>query len=305
MDRNAIQQLSSFVSELRSERRASPHTVKNYDRDLKHLVKFCENRRIDTWIELDPNNIQSHIAYRHRLGLSSNSLQRELSSMRSFFNYLVKKNLIAQNPAKEIRAPKGSRPLPKLLDVDQIAGLLNSKPGSVFEIRDLAMWEFFYSSGLRLSELVDLNLEDTNLVDGSAFIQKGKGGKSRIVPVGRCAVEAIRNWLNVRKTLALPTINALFVSKFGQRLTSRSVQYRLERWCRHKGIPEHVNPHMLRHSFASHLLESSGDLRAVQELLGHSNISTTQIYTHLDFQHLAEVYDRAHPRAKKARQGPT
>lgn len=216
--------------------------------------------------------------------------------MRSFFNYLLKKHLVSQNPAKQIQAPKQARKLPKTLDVDQISGLLDTPTDSILEIRDLAMFELFYSSGLRLSELAALDLDDLDYGDKMLRVRFGKGGKQRNLPVGKKAIEVIEKWLKHRPP---STDQALFLSSRGNRLSQRSIQLRLERWCKKLGLPEHIHPHMLRHSFASHLLQSSQDIRAVQELLGHSNISTTQIYTHLDFQHLAEVYDNTHPRAHK------
>jgi integrase/recombinase XerC len=222
-----------------------------------------------------------------------------LSAIRSFFNFLLKKGLADNNPAQYIKAPKQARKLPKTLDVDQISGLLEAGASSAIEIRDLAIFELFYSSGLRLSELTALNLADIDLTDHSLMVKSGKGGKSRILPIGSKAITAINNWLPQRlKNISVSEV-ALFTSTRGKRLGQRSIELRLEQWCKKKGIAEHIHPHMLRHSFASHLLESSQDLRAVQELLGHSNISTTQIYTHLDFQHLADIYDKAHPRAKK------
>jgi len=198
-----------------------------------------------------------------------------------------------------VRAPKQARRLPKTLDVDQINGLLDAGTDSVLEIRDLAMFELFYSSGLRLSELTALNLADLDMSDKSLIIRMGKGGKSRLLPIGHKAICILQQWLQLRANRVAASETAIFISKRGSRLSQRSVEARLTLWCKKKGIAEHVHPHMLRHSFASHLLESSQDLRSVQELLGHSNISTTQIYTHLDFQHLADIYDKAHPRAKK------
>jgi integrase/recombinase XerC len=219
--------------------------------------------------------------------------------MRSFYHFLLKKRLVEINPAEHVQAPKQPRKLPKTLDVDQVTGLLEAGANSDLEIRDLAMFELFYSSGLRLSELVALNLADIDLDDHALIVRSGKGGKSRVLPIGSKAVSALRRWMPIRNDTADISEQALFTSNKGFRLSSRSVQLRLERWRMAKGIAENIHPHMLRHSFASHLLESSRDLRAVQELLGHSNISTTQIYTHLDFQHLAEIYDQTHPRAKK------
>jgi integrase/recombinase XerC len=301
MHSEARQWLDEFLHELEVERRASKHTVANYRRDLEQLIGYCEQHMILHFADVRQPHIRAHIAARHRQGIGSKSLQRELSAMRSFYQFLLKKRRVEINPAEHVQAPKQPRKLPKTLDVDQVTGLLEAGAHSDLEIRDLAMFELFYSSGLRLSELAALNLSDVNLEDGMLTIESGKGGKSRVLPIGSKAVAAIRKWLPLRNGTADVKENALFTSSKGFRLGVRSVQLRLERWCLAKGIAEHIHPHMLRHSFASHLLESSRDLRAVQELLGHSNIGTTQIYTHLDFQHLADVYDQAHPRAKKAR----
>jgi len=299
MHADAQQFLADFFDQLTVEKRASEHTVKSYQRDIKHLTHYCLDKSINHWADLNQSDIRAHIASRHRQGISSASLQRELSAIRSFYNFLLKKRLADSNPAQYVKAPKQARKLPKTLDVDQINGLLEAGTNSTLEIRDLAMFELFYSSGLRLSELAALNLSDIDLPDNSLIVRIGKGGKSRILPIGSKAVTAINNWLQQRLKKVAISETALFVSTRGTRLGQRSIELRLEQWCKKKGIAEHIHPHMLRHSFASHLLESSQDLRAVQELLGHSNISTTQIYTHLDFQHLADVYDKAHPRAKK------
>ena len=299
MHADAKQMLTDFFEQLTVEKRASDHTVKSYQRDINHLTNYCTDKSIPHWADLKQSDVRSHIAGRHRQGLSSTSLQRELSAIRSFYNFLLKKRLTESNPAQYVKAPKQARRLPKTLDVDQISGLLEVGANSALEIRDLAMFELFYSSGLRLSELAALNLADIDLPDNSLMIRAGKGGKSRMLPIGSKAVKAINNWLELRQKNAAVSDSAVFISARGTRLGQRSIELRLEQWCKKKGIAEHIHPHMLRHSFASHLLESSQDLRAVQELLGHSNISTTQIYTHLDFQHLADVYDKAHPRAKK------
>ncbi|WP_174627373.1 tyrosine recombinase XerC [Candidatus Methylobacter favarea] len=299
MHAEAEQTLGDFFNQLEIEKRASIHTIKSYQRDIKRLIGYCTDKAICHWTEVRQSDIRSHIANRHRQGIGSKSLQRELSAIRSFYNYLLKKRLADTNPAEHVQAPRQARKLPKTLDVDQISGLLEAGANSTLEIRDLAMFELFYSSGLRLSELTALNLDDLDLPDNSLIVRSGKGGKSRILPIGSKAVTAIENWLPERAKIALPPESAVFISTRGRRLGQRSVQLRLEQWCKKKAIAEHLHPHMLRHSFASHLLESSQDLRSVQELLGHSNISTTQIYTHLDFQHLSEVYDKAHPRAKK------
>lgn len=299
MDDAAQHQLTGFVNHLKYEQQASPHTVKNYRRDLQQLFRFAESENLANWQQIQPHHIQRLIATRHRQGLTSRSLHRELSAFRSFFGYLIKNFGFSANPAIDIRAPKSAKKLPKLLDVDQMAGFLNASPETDLEFRDLAMWELFYSSGLRLSELVQLDCNDVDLNDTTVLVKSGKGRKSRIVPVGRKAAQALLNWLPIRQRIAKLNEQSLFVSIHGNRLANRSVQARLRHWCLKQGLPRLVNPHMLRHSFASHLLESGSDLRSVQEMLGHSQISTTQIYTHLDFQYLADSYDKSHPRAKK------
>lgn len=299
MNDKALIQLDDFLSHLQVERRLSGHTVESYRHDLERLRDYCAEKKIEEWKALHASDIRAHIAARHRQGIGSKSLQRELSAIRSFFRFLLKKNNATQNPAQPVKAPKQDRKLPKVLDVDQVTGFLEAGTDSRLEIRDQAIFELFYSCGLRLSELTALDSSDIDLKDRTLIVQSGKGGKSRVLPIGSKAVEALNNWLQIRTDTIRHDQTALFLSIRGTRLAQRSVQQRLERWCQKKGIAEHIHPHMLRHSFASHLLESSGDLRAVQELLGHSNIGTTQIYTHLNFQHLAEVYDQAHPRAKK------
>jgi integrase/recombinase XerC len=299
MDLDAELLLTDFFTQLTVEVRASQHTLKSYQRDIKHLSSYCSGKSIVQWADLQHTDIRAHIAGRHRKGLSSKSLQRELSAIRSFYSYLLKKGQVSINPAQHIQAPKQARKLPKTLDVDQLSGLLEAGASSLLEIRDLSMFELFYSSGLRLSELSALDLTDLDLPDQTLIVRNGKGGKSRVLPIGSKAIIAIKNWLALRTLKAAATEQALFITTRGTRIGHRSIELRLKQWCKKKGIAEHIYPHMLRHSFASHLLESSQDLRAVQELLGHSNISTTQIYTHLDFQHLADIYDKAHPRAKK------
>ncbi len=300
MDKIAQQQVDDFLQQLKVEKRASEHTVKSYQRDLKRLIVFCDQQSITLWGDLESASVMKHIAERHRLGLSSKSLQRELSAIRSFYLFLMKMGQVSANPAQQVKAPKQGRKLPRTLDIDQVSALLDATAGSVLEIRDVAMFELFYSSGLRLHELSSLNLNDIDLHDRQLQVAHGKGDKSRILPMGKPACKAIQAWLNVRPPVEDINENALFTSAKGRRLGDRSIQLRLKQWCIKKGVPESVHPHMLRHSFATHLLEASQDLRSVQELLGHENISTTQIYTHLDFQHLAEVYDQAHPRAKKS-----
>jgi tyrosine recombinase XerC len=282
---------------LRGEKRASPHTITNYQRDLQRLQRFCTERQIKAWELVQATDIRLYVATRHKANIEAKSIQRELAAIRSFFRFLLKKQWVEQNPAQGVQAPKSAKKLPKTLDVDQVAGILDAPPYSVLEIRDLAIFELFYSSGLRLSELVMLDIADLSVSEGTLRIRHGKGGKQRQVPVGAKAIQVIQQWLRYRPDCAS---SALFITMRGARLGQRSVQLRLEKWCSKNGLAEHIHPHMLRHSFASHLLESSQDIRAVQELLGHADVSTTQIYTHLDFQHLASVYDKAHPRAKRA-----
>jgi integrase/recombinase XerC len=298
MDDSAKFALRDYFQELKVERRASPHTLASYQRDLAYFEHYCINQALTHWHQVEQIHVRSHIAERRRLAISGKSLQRELSAIRSFYNFLLKKRIVDSNPAKYVKAPKQPRKLPKVLDVDQMTGMLETKADSALELRDLSMFELLYSSGLRLSELAALNLADLDLNDRTVFVSTGKGGKSRVLPVGNKAITAIQHWLSHRKQLTTEKELALFVSVRGTRLSQRGIQLRLSRWCLIKGLSSHIHPHMLRHSFASHLLESSQDLRAVQELLGHSNISTTQIYTHLDFQHLTEIYDKTHPRAK-------
>lgn len=298
---DALQLLEDFLGQLETQKRASQHTVANYRRDLARFRDYCQAKAINQWQAVLSADVRAHIAGRHRQGLSGKSLQRELSAIRSFYQFLLTHNQVENNPARQVKAPKQPKKLPKVLDVDQMAGMLDAGACSKLEIRDVAMFELFYSSGLRLSELAALDLLDIDLHERVLTVRSGKGGKARVLPIGGKAIKALGDWLGFRKQTAKPDETALFVSNTGARLGQRSIQLRLVRWCRTKGIAEPSHPHMLRHSFASHLLEASQDLRAVQELLGHSNISTTQIYTHLDFQHLAEIYDKAHPRAKKRR----
>ena len=299
MNTEEQQQLEMYFYQLENHRQASAHTVKSYRRDLAQLVEYCRKQAIKKWTNLQAAHIRAHIANRHREGLSARSVQRELSAIRSFFDFLLRRKLLKVNPARYVSPPKSVHKLPSTLDVDQVTGLLEAGTSSVLEIRDVTMFELFYSSGLRLSELAALDLADIDLSEGAVRVREGKGKKERIVPMGSKAIIAIQQWLPLRAQRILSTEESLFISRSGSRLGVRSIEIRLEQWCKKKGLPRHVYPHMLRHSFATHLLEGSQDLRAVQELLGHSSISSTQIYTHLNFQHLATVYDKAHPRAKK------
>lgn len=298
MQATALECLHRFQTKLRTERRLSPHTLKNYQRDLVHLCRFCEQHAINDWSGINENHIRQYVSQRHRQGLSGKSLQRELSAFRTFFRFLLTEGQVQFNPAAEVQAPKAKRKLPHTLDVDKAKRLVEIKGDETLTVRDRAILELFYSSGLRLSELLNLNLADLDQQEGLVQVT-GKGNKTRRIPIGRHALQALAQWLQVRLELVKDGEVAVFVNQQGRRLAARTVQKRLRDWAIKQGIDVRVYPHLLRHSFASHVLESSQDLRAVQELLGHADISTTQIYTHLDFQHLASVYDKAHPRARK------
>lgn len=295
--------VSRFIEHLASERRQSPQTCTHYRRDLLHLANHLVRIDVPDWAGLRAQGLRRYVAELSRDGLGGRSIARHLSAIRRFYDYLLRERLVADNPALDIRAPRASRRLPGVVDVDQIGHLLDAPPDDPLEIRDLAMFELMYSCGLRLAELVSLDL---SVLDRRAAELRvlGKGGKERLLPVGRKALAAVERWLSVRSALADEGQPALFVSRRGDRLSGRSVQSRLRRWGVSRGADQRLYPHLLRHSFASHMLESSGDLRAVQELLGHADIATTQVYTHLDFQHLAKVYDRAHPRAHRRDDGP-
>lgn len=292
------EQIQSFLDSLRFERRASPHTIANYSRDLAHLYRFADDARIQHAAQIDTAHIRSWLAQLHQRQLGARSLQRWLSALRSFFGYASKHRWIKASPVIGVTAPKVSRTLPRTLDADAVARYVTISGDSWLDCRDRAMVELFYSSGLRLAELTALNLSSLSLSQGVLRVI-GKGSKERQLPIGRHAVAALRDWLKRRCDVNLIDTEALFVSQRGRRIAHRTVQDRLRKLGVQQGMDQPVHPHMLRHSFASHLLESSGDLRAVQELLGHSDIATTQIYTHLDFQHLAQVYDKAHPRARQ------
>ena len=294
-ERDRVEQ---FLRQLATVRRLSENTVAAYRRDLDSLQKFMERERVDSIVDLDAWHIRRFAAEHFRQGLSPRSIARRLSAVRSFLGALVRDGVLEANVAVNVQAPKPSRRLPAALDADQVSRLLENTGEDVMTVRDRAMFELLYSSGLRLAELVGLNLDSIDLNDRTVRVI-GKGAKTRVVPFGSKALDAVRDWLLARPEIGAQGESALFVSRRGSRLSMRSVQARLGEWSRRQSLPVHVHPHMLRHSFASHLLESSGDLRAVQELLGHSSISTTQVYTHLDFQHLAHVYDSAHPRARR------
>ncbi|MBT6278393.1 MAG: tyrosine recombinase XerC [Chromatiales bacterium] len=292
------QLVSAYLRQLSTERRLSPHTVAAYRRDLAPYLAFLhqiEGRLCDA----DAGLVRRFVAERHRAGLSGRSLQRVLSAIRGLYEFAVRERLAAVNPARLVTAPKAPKKLPDTLDVDAVKHFVEAnEEGSELALRDRAIVELFYSSGLRLAELTALDLSDLRLDEGLVQVM-GKGRKQRIVPVGRFAIEALEQWCTVRAEWAPTAQPAVFVAKSGRRLGARAIQARIADRATRWGAGRHVHPHMLRHSFASHLLESSGDLRAVQELLGHADIATTQVYTHLDFQHLAKVYDTAHPRARR------
>jgi len=302
MDRRARQWLDDFLRYLADERRLSAHTLSNYRRDLETIARFCDDAGIGQWNDLGANQVRTYVAQSHRRGLSGRSIQRALSSLRSLFRFLIKRGQLHSNPAQDIRAPKMPRRLPHSLDVDRVQRLLDGSADSWLDQRDLAMMELMYSSGLRLAELVGLDVDHVRLDSGEARVL-GKGNKTRIVPVGHTATKVLRAWLGVRAMYCADGEPALFINRAGTRISPRSVQQRLRRWALKQGLGSRLHPHALRHSFATHVLESSGDLRAVQELLGHANLATTQVYTHLDFQRLAQVYDQTHPRARKAGKG--
>ena len=290
--------IGRFCRHLANERGLSAHTVQGYRRDLAAFARYVESQHVPDWPGLDARFVRGFVAWRHRSSVGGRSIQRGLSALRTFFDFCVREGAMTGNPARAVSAPKASRRLPNALDIDRAGVLVELEGGDPLTLRDRAMLELTYSSGLRLSELCGLAVADVDLEGGLVRVF-GKGRKVRVVPVGRHAREATRAWIAARAELARPGESALFVSRRGSRISPRTVQARFARHALERGIGVHVHPHMLRHSFATHLLESSGDLRAVQELLGHADIGTTQVYTHLDFQHLAAVYDKAHPRARK------
>ena len=290
----------AFLEYLRDVRQLSPHTLSNYQRDLLSLQRFCKEQEKASAEQLVEADIRAWVSQLHRRGLAGSSIQRSLSAARSFYNYLGRVRGRLRNPAASVQAPRKPRKLPKTLDADQVDKYLSFEEDTEIARRDRAIAELFYSSGLRLAELVAVNVDDIDQ-HTKLLTVTGKGNKTRTVPVGSIALQAIARWLEVRPltTNDEDSAVALFTSSRGRRISVRNIQARLKVQARKSGMHQDVHPHMLRHSFASHMLESSGDLRAVQEMLGHANISTTQIYTHLDFQHLAKVYDAAHPRAKR------
>lgn len=290
------EQLIAFQTYMRSEKQFSPHTQSNYTRDVQKFQQYCAEKSINEFSNVDVRLIRMIVATLHRQGLGGKSLQRWLSSVRRFFQFCIKRGWMNNNPADGIAAPKSPKKLPKTMDVDQTAQFVEVEGDDFIHLRDRALLELIYSSGLRLAEVTGLNLHDIDWSDAMVTVI-GKGNKARTLPVGSVAMAALKNWLTERARYTQPQEPALFITQRGKRISHRAVQLRMQQLSIQQGMDNPVHPHMLRHSFASHMLESSGDLRLVQELLGHANISTTQIYTHLDFQHLAKVYDKAHPRA--------
>ncbi|MYM63858.1 tyrosine recombinase XerC [Pseudomaricurvus sp. HS19] len=289
--------LDDFFHHLQYEKQVSPHTLSNYQRDLRSLAEFC-NQQALSLSQISHHHLRQCLAAQHRRGLKSRSLQRWLSALRSFFRFCLRHKRIKADPSSGLRAPKADKPLPKALDVDQALSLMEVRGDDVLMIRDRACVELFYSSGLRLSELLSLDWRNVDL-RGRQLRVTGKGGKTRELPIGQHATDALQQWRKLQVEQCGSGVEAIFTGLSGRRLGSRAIQKRLQQLGAIQGLDQPLHPHMLRHSFASHLLESSGDLRGVQELLGHANLSTTQVYTHLDFQHLAKVYDQAHPRARR------
>ena len=291
----AREHLRGYLAHLANERRLSGHTAANYARDIEALLGLAASAPLD---KLQVHHVRHFIAQLHARGLNGRTLARMLSAWRGFFNYLARDHGFSLNPCLGIRAPKAAKTLPHALSPDEAARLMEVDGDNRLAVRDKAMLELLYSSGLRLSELTGLAPTDINFADATVRVT-GKGNKTRIVPVGSHAVAALEAWLAQRSQMRKLDEQALFVNGNGSRLSGRAVQSRLKHWGARLGLNSKVHPHMLRHSFASHVLQSSGDLRAVQDMLGHASISTTQVYTQLDFQHLAKVYDQAHPRAKR------
>lgn len=291
--------VEAFLRFLRVERQLSPHTIESYHHQLTAIIEIVAPAGLRDWRQLDATQVRMITARSKRKGLEAASLALRLSALRSFIDWQVSQGVMSVNPAKGISAPKQARHLPKNLDVDDVNRLLDIDASDPLAVRDRTMLEVMYGAGLRLSELVGLDCRHMNMASGEVWVM-GKGSKERKLPIGRTAIHWLEQWLPLREIYD-PVDGAVFVSKLGKRISVRSVQKRFAEWGVKQGVTSHINPHKLRHSFATHMLESSGDLRAVQELLGHANLTTTQIYTHLDFQHLAKVYDAAHPRAKRGK----
>ena len=295
--------LPEYLDFLNFERGLSPLTRENYARDITQLIKLADSTALNS---LQNIHIRRFIATLHAKGLGGKSIARMLSSWRGFFEFLVNRKGFTSNPVIGLRAPKSPKTLPQALSIEQAVKLVDISDDAVLSVRDHAILELFYSSGLRLSEVVSLNIDALDFTEGTVIVT-GKGNKTRIVPMGAHAMQAIQTWLKNRADILINKASlidkssekAVFIGLQGRRVSARNLQYRIKEWSIKQGINSSVHPHMLRHSFATHVLQSSGDLRAVQEMLGHANISTTQVYTHLDYQHLAKVYDKVHPRAKK------
>lgn len=290
-------QTTPYWDFLRIEKQASPHTINNYKRQLLAVCVMLSDAGTTSWQEVEASTVRWLLSQSHKQGLSAKSIGLRLIALRQFLAFLVRTGLLNANPAVGIKAPKVGKHLPKNIDAEQVGQLLNIQSDEPLVMRDVAMMELMYSSGLRLSELQGLDLGDLDLSTGEVKVL-GKGSKERILPIGSKAKEALKRWLEVRLGFS-PKDNAVFLNRRGGRLSHRSIQLLFQKWGKMQALDTHLHPHKLRHSFATHLLEASGDLRSVQELLGHSSLATTQIYTHLDFQHLAKTYDAAHPRAKR------
>ncbi len=296
---NSLQKpLERFYEFLRSEKGLSLHTQRNYKQQLETMAQHLTEMGLKDWSQVDAGWVRQLAGKGMREGMKASSLATRLSSLRSFFDFLILRGEMSANPAKGVSAPRKKRPLPKNLDVDEVNQLLEVNEDDPLAVRDRAMMELMYGAGLRLAELVSVDVRDVHLRSGELRVI-GKGDKERKVPFSGMATKWVGKWLKIRGSLAEAGEPALFVSKLGTRISHRSVQKRMAEWGQKQSVASHISPHKLRHSFATHMLESSNNLRAVQELLGHENISTTQIYTHLDFQHLAQAYDQAHPRARK------
>jgi len=296
-------ELQAFFQFLKTEKRYSKHTLSSYQRDLNAFVQYCQQAELNGWQAIDHQHIRSYAAQVHRKGLSGTSIQRLLSSIRSLFKYLLKHRKVKYNPAEGVSAPKSLRKLPEVLTPDDLDNLMRLDEADPLAVRDMAIMELLYGCGLRLSELVELDLSKIEWQEQTLDVI-GKGSKQRLVPFGNKALKALKKWIKNRSQFVNENEQAVFISQRGNRISASSVQQRLKKWAQVKGLDRSLYPHLMRHSFASHILQSSHDLRAVQELLGHANLSTTQIYTHLDFQHLAKVYDSAHPRAKTKSKKP-
>ena len=290
--------VTQYLNHIASQRGLSPVTIKNYRRNLDEFIVLLEKQGLTKWTDLEVHTVRLMVKTLHHKGIKARSIATKLSALRSFLSYLVQEEILTFNPAKGVSAPKLDKPLPKNISVDEAFQLLEINGGDPLSVRDQCMMELMYSSGLRLSELVGINLTDVKLRELEVMVT-GKGSKQRLLPITKRAAESIKAWLKLRPEFCEPGEVALFLSKQKRRISARNVQDRMDKWGIKQALPSHLNPHKLRHSFATHMLESSGNLRAVQTLLGHADLSTTQVYTHLDFQHLTQVYDNAHPRAKR------